>query len=229
MAGNNDTRQRRGQSAVSPAMPPVVTGAASTQPQGITPEALSGVIPQVLTAMFPGIRNVQAVSTPQAREAQGRVGQRMLGTAAALAGATGVAEDAFARAEGPAPARPRRGQGASTPAPLGQTTGQPLTGNVTAMLPPLTDQQVRANAMEQLSQYNVAQLAALQGVLPSRPEPIPVEDQIRQTMFDGATRDFLLSQSPGASVEEATAGQSRYMQMLAQILNPNPLLMNPTE
>jgi hypothetical protein len=82
--------------------------------------------------------------------------------------------------------------------------------------------------MQQLSQYNVAELAALQGLMPAPPASLSPVEQAQQTMFDFAQREYLRSQGPNASVEEAAAGANRFMQMLAQISNPNPLLM-PTE
>jgi hypothetical protein len=180
MAGNAETRERRGQ---SPALPPVMGPPASAASASQPIVALSGVVP--VTEPYNPAADIAVARQADARRAA---------------------------ANAPRPGMTQRPQ-----AP------------VAAALPPLRPEQVQANAAAQLSQYNVAQLSALQGLLPSRPEPIPVEDQIMQTMFDGATREYLLSQSPGASVEAAAAGQNRYMQMLAQILNPNPLLMTPTE
>lgn len=226
MAGNQQTRQTRGQ---SPAIPPVMGPPAPSQPEQSTAEALSGVFPRVMATMFPGIRNVQAVSTPQAREAQGRIGQQVLGSAAALVGATDAAEAAFARAAGPAPTRASRGQPAdpiaaavtaATTPPARATRPQPRAS--------LTPEQVQANAARQLAQYNVAELTALRGLMPQRAEAPSVEEQVRQTLFDRAISNYRVGTGPGASVEQAAAAENTLIQQLLQILDPNTLLM-PTE
>lgn len=231
MAGPNDTRQTRGQ-GYSPAMPPIMGPPAPPDSAQARAEALRGVIPQVMDAARPFVpfaEVVRSASTPQARATRAAIGQELVGTAAGLVGATDAATAAFERAEAaraasasPAPARPRA---AAAPTPMPQTRGQSLTE---VALPPLTQQQIRANAAAQLSQYNVAELAALQGLIPARPEPISVEEQVRQTLFDRATANYLQSQRQGASVEEAAAGEAALIQQLMQILDPNALLV-PTE
>jgi hypothetical protein len=240
MAGNQDTRARRG--GYSPAMPPAVAGSAdSAQAQA---EALSGVLPRLAQSAGQAVVNTLPFVNPTSRAAQRDLGNRLVANVAGLAGATGLSADSFraadaARADmvaaieggqspagsrGPAATRSTRGQG-TTPTPTAQTTGQPLTQ---VALPPLTQRQVNANAAAQLGQYNVAELAALQGLLPPPAQAPSVEERVMQTLFDRAVGNYNLSQAPGSSVEAAAAGETAFIQQLMQILDPNPLLM-PTE
>jgi hypothetical protein len=87
---------------------------------------------------------------------------------------------------------------------------------------------VQANAAAQLSQYNVAQLSALQGLLPQRATPVSPQDQIAQTALDYVLRDYAANTGEGASVEQAGAAEQLVFQRLLALMGQSGLLL-PTE
>jgi hypothetical protein len=226
MAGNAETRERRGQSPLSPAMPPAVTGATAAPDAQTRAEALQGVFPQVMETMFPMIRGVRALAAPETREATARVGNNFVGTMAGLAGATDVAAEAFRRAEmGPAQGPPAS---AAPTAATAATAASRATPTRPQARPSATPEQVQANAAAQLSQYNVAQLSALQGLLPQRATPVSPQDQIAQTALDYVLRDYAANTGEGASVEQAGAAEQLVFQRLLALMGQSGLLL-PTE
>jgi hypothetical protein len=223
MAGNAETRERRGQSPLSPAMPPAMTGATAAPDAQTRAEALQGVFPQVMETMFPMIRGVRTLAAPETREATARIGNNFVGTMAGLAGATDVATEAFRRAEmGPVQGPP------ASAAPTAATAASRATPTRPQARPSATPEQVQANAAAQLSQYNVAQLSALQGLLPQRATPVSPQDQIAQTALDYVLRDYAANTGEGASVEQAGAAEQLVFQRLLALMGQSGLLL-PTE
>jgi len=226
-------------------MPPAVTGPA---PQADAAqqraEALRGVLPDFMSQAGQAIVNTIPFVNPTSRAAQQDLGNRLVANVAGLAGATDLSAESFraadaARADmvaaveegrspaqgGPSAPRRTRGQGTTGGTPTAQTTGSPLTD---ASLPPLTPEQIRANAAAELSQYNVAELAALQGILPAERAPMSVQDQIAQTAFDYVMRDYAAGTGPNASVEQAASAEQLAFQRLLALMGESALLL-PTE
>jgi hypothetical protein len=95
MAGNQDTRARRG--GYSPAMPPAVAGPAdSAQAQA---EALSDVLPRLAQSAGQAVVNTLPFVNPTSRAAQRDLGNRLVANVAGLAGATGLSADSFRAAD----------------------------------------------------------------------------------------------------------------------------------
>jgi len=137
---------------------------------------------------------------------------------------TGSAQRRASRGQSNAAARAREERSEAQPGMTPRPDGQ-----VFAVLPELNMEQQRRAAAEYLSNYNMAELQALQGIIPQRAEPQPIAEQAGMLLLQEGLKAFDYSQRPEASMEEAAAGQDAWQQLLMSLLNPPTQIPMPYE